>query len=290
MPVMDQESEPASPTASVGLRLSIVVPSFNQGEFLEETLLSLFGQQDLADDELEVIVIDGGSGDSSVEIIERYADRLAYHVSEPDDGQTHALVKGFDRATGDIFGWLCSDDILEPTTIRQVLDFFASRPDQSFVYGDACWIDRQGNFIRWKKEIPFNWFIWLYDHNYIPQPSAFWRRDLYARVGGLRQEFDLAMDADLWARFARETRPIHVKSAWSRMRFYPEQKNRRLRRESNIEDAQIRRALGRPVDRKVFRWCMFLLAKSARVAWRIWDGCYSRPDAHPGEGRQNGDP
>jgi glycosyltransferase involved in cell wall biosynthesis len=289
MPVTDHEPGPAAPEIAAGLRLSIVVPSFNQGEFLEETLRSLFDQQAIARDELEVIVIDGGSTDDSVAILERHADRLAYYVSEPDEGQTDALVKGFARATGDVLGWLCSDDLLEPTTVREVLDVFTARPESGFVYGDACWIDRQGNFIRWKREIPFNWFIWVYDHNYIPQPSTFWRRDLYERVGGLSREFDLAMDADLWARLARETRPVHVRAAWSRMRFYPEQKNQRLRAESDREDDVIRRRMGYPMDGKLRRRVMFLVAKSARVAWRLWTGCYFRR-AGPPIGRRDANP
>lgn len=259
------------------LKLSVVVPSFNQGEFLEETLKSLAAQKSVAEDELEIIVIDGGSTDQSVDIIKHHADRIAYWVSEPDEGQTHALIKGFDVATGDVFGWICSDDLLEPTTVRTVLDYFAAHPDAAFVYGDACWIDREGRFLRWKKEIPFNWFIWAHDYNYIPQPSAFWRRALYDEVGGLCREFDLAMDADLFARFARRTRPRHVRSVWSRMRTYPEQKNQRLRARSDQEDLRIRRELGYAVDVPGVRSALFLAAKAARVGWRLMTGCYWRP-------------
>ncbi len=104
--------------APVGLRLSVVIPSKNQGEFLEETLRSLFDQRDIARDALEIIVIDGGSTDASAEIIARYADRIAYRVSEPDEGQTHALIKGFAVAKGDILAWLCSDDLIEPDLIE----------------------------------------------------------------------------------------------------------------------------------------------------------------------------
>jgi glycosyltransferase involved in cell wall biosynthesis len=257
-----------------GLRLSVVVPSFNQGDFLEETLLSLLHQKGLAPGELEIVVIDGGSTDQSVEIIKRYAHRVDYWVSEPDDGQTDALIKGFGAATGDVLGWLCSDDLLELTAAREVLDYFAQQPEVSFVYGDGCWIDRYGRFLRWKKEIPFNRFIWVHDFNYIPQPSAFWRRDLYLAVGGLRQKFDLAMDADLWARFAALTEPRHLRRVWSKMRSYPEQKNQHLRKQSDQEDAQIRRELGYRSGRHLHRYFLFLLAKSARICWKLATGCY----------------
>ncbi len=266
------ESGPAPHSGA--LRLSVVIPSFNQAAFIEQTLESLFNQQDIARNELEIVVIDGGSSDGSVGILERHSDRIAYWVSEPDEGQTHALIKGFEVATGDVLGWLCSDDLLEPRAARQVLDFFASHPKASFVYGDACWIDRDSRFLRWNKEIPFNWFIWVYDYNYIAQPSAFWRRGLYEEVGGLRQEFDLAMDADLWARFARITRPRHVRRAWSKMRSYPEQKNKRLRTQSDAEDLRIRRELGYRVDWPVYRSVMYVLAKAARVCWKLVTRCY----------------
>lgn len=259
---------------SGGLRLSIVIPSYNQAEFLEDTLKSLLAQESVADGDVEIIVIDGGSRDGSVEIIERYAAHIATWVSEPDEGQTHALIKGFAEASGDILGWLCSDDLLEPTAAREVLDHFARHPDVGFVYGDSCWIGRDGRFLRWKKEIPFNWFIWVYDYNYIPQPSTFWRRDLYQEAGGLRQDFDLAMDADLWARFARIKRPVHVRRPWSRMRFYPEQKNQRLRAQSNREDLRIRRELGYRVDRAAWRAAMYPLAKGTRICWKLLTGCY----------------
>ncbi len=274
MEVTSKKSEPAVTTAPAGLRLSVVIPSFNQGEFLEETLLSLFNQQDIARDEFEIIVIDGGSADDSIEIIKRYADRIAYWVSEPDEGQTHALIKGFAVAQGDILAWLCSDDLFESTTVREVIDYFSERPEVAFVYGDSGWIDRKGRFLRWKKEIPFNWFIWARGYNYIPQPSTFWRRDLYEEAGGLRQEFDLAMDADLWARFARITRPRHVRRAWSRMRSYPEQKNQRLRARSDTEDLRIRRSLGYRVDWPVYRQLMYLVAKVFRVSWKLAVRCY----------------
>ncbi len=274
MKVTSKKSEPVLKAAPASLCLSVVIPSFNQGEFLEETLLSLVNQQDIAQDELEIIVIDGGSTDGSIEIIKRYADRIVYWVSEPDEGQTHALIKGFAVAQGDILAWLCSDDLLEPTTVREVIDYFAAHRQTRFIYGDSGWIDRDGRFLRWKKEIPFNWFIWVYDYNYIAQPSAFWRRDLYQEVGGLRQEFDLAMDADLWARFARITRPRHVRRGWARMRSYPEQKNQRLRARSDTEDLRIRRELGYRVDWPVYRQLMYLVAKVFRVSWKLAVGRY----------------
>ena len=218
--------------------------------------------------------MDGGSTDGSVEIIQEFANRLAYWVSEPDRGQTHALRKGFERATGDIQAWLCSDDLLEPGAVRQVIDFFDSHPDAQCCYGDAWWIDAESRIVRPKKEIPFSWFIFKYDHDYIPQSSTFWRRDLYRQVDGLDESFDLAMDADLFARFARISRPIHVPAFWSRMRWYPEQKTRRHRAKGLNEMRTVCRKHGARLDNRAVRLAAYSLAKGMRVTWKLVNGCY----------------
>src|SRR5690606_16984358 len=124
-----------------------------------------------------------------------------------------------------------------------------------------------------KREIGFSWFIWLHDYNYIPQPSAFWRRSLYERVGGLDPRFDLAMDADLWARFAEIVHPVHVRRIWSRMRLYADQKNQRLRFKSDHEDRIIReRYIGDAAFRA--RILKRVMAKGIRVTKKLVTGCY----------------
>jgi glycosyltransferase involved in cell wall biosynthesis len=251
-------------------KISIVIPSYNQGRFIEATLRSLVDQQY---PNLELIIIDGGSKDESVEIIRRYADHITYWVSEPDRGQIDALIKGFGHATGEIEGWLCSDDLHEPWTLREVAQFFRQHPAAQVVYGDSAWIDTEGRPIRPKREHAFNRFIWTYDYNFIPQPSTFWRRELYRQVGGVNPKVRVAVDAELWIRFADVTRLYHVRRYWSRMRFYPEQRNQRLRAQSDEDDREMRRRyIGDegPVSLKIKK----VIAKSTRIAWKLVTGCY----------------
>ena len=129
----------------------MVTPSFNQGQYIEATIKSVLDQ---GYPNLEYIIMDGGSTDGTVEILEKYSDQLTYWVSEPDEGQTDALIKGFDRASGDILCWLCSDDLFEARTLQEVAETFVEHPDWEVVYGDSFWIDADGRPIRFKREIP----------------------------------------------------------------------------------------------------------------------------------------
>lgn len=251
-------------------KISLITPSFNQARFLEETLKSVLDQNY---PNLEYIVMDGGSTDGSVEIIERYADKLSYWISEPDDGQTDALIRGFAKATGEILGWLCSDDILEPNSLHDVSQFFLKNPHADVVYGNSLWIDPEGCFIKSRKEHAFDRSILLYEHNFIPQPSTFWKNSLYHKVGGLNQDFNVAMDADLWLRFSEVTDIHHVRKFWSRMRIYPEQKTYRLLNQREAEKKILReRYFGSEPDWVVNSKQM--LAKTNRVIRKSIRGCY----------------
>lgn len=255
--------------------ISIVTCSYQQGRFLDATMRSVLDQRYV---NVEYIVIDGGSTDGSADIIQRYADRLAYYVSEPDEGQTAALIKGFQHSTADIQGWLCSDDILLPGALKSVTLFFDTHPEIDAVYGDSLWIDSAGNYLRPKKEIDFNRFAFLFDHNYISQPSMFWRKRLYDKVNGLDPSFNLAMDADLWERFSRHTKIAHIPQYLSCMRYYPEQKTRALRPKGVLEDRKIRQRSGYLMAR--LHPVLAPVAKCQRVFLKAWAGGYhAQPSA-----------
>jgi glycosyltransferase involved in cell wall biosynthesis len=257
-------------------KISLVTCSYQQGKFLDATLRSVLDQRYPA---LEYIVIDGGSRDESVSVIERHAPHLAHWVSEKDRGQTHALQKGFERATGEILGWLCSDDLLLPGALETVGRFFDEHPDVDFVYGDALWIDAQGQYIRPKKEMDWNKFVFLFDFNFIAQPSCFWRRSLHDKAGGLQEKWNLNMDSDLWLRFAQHAKPHYLPGYFSGVRDYPEQKTRALRPEGNKEWNQLV-AREAPTLSKLPRAPLHLLARLTRILSKGLQGGYTaRPPA-----------
>jgi len=181
-------------------KISIITPSYNQGQFLEETILSVL-KQDYPN--LEYIIIDGGSTDNSVEIIKKYEDRLTYWISEKDRGQTHAINKGFRTASGKILTWLNSDDLLLPGAVSMVADFFERYPETGFVYGDCHVINENGKLFYVSKVVPFERNLLFYGRCLISQPASFFRRNVLDRIGYLDESFDFAMDIELWIRAAQ---------------------------------------------------------------------------------------
>jgi len=254
-------------------RISVIVPSFNQAKYLEMTLRSIIDQNY---PELELIVIDGGSKDESPDIIHRYQKKMKFWCSEPDGGQAQGIIKGMSHATGEILCFLNSDDLFEPGVLHEVGEYFSQHSDVDAVYGNSLWIDADGNPLRQQKEIPFNRFIWLHTYNYIPGMSMFWRRTIYDGVGGLNPDFQLAFDADLWIRISDHGTIKHVARQWSRMRFYPEQKNRRLREQSDLEDMLIRSRYWKNHTMPSTYYLRRRIAIGLRILWKVKNGCYGR--------------
>jgi glycosyltransferase involved in cell wall biosynthesis len=197
--------------------VSIVTPSFNQARFLEATIQSVLSQDY---PNLEYLVIDGGSTDGSLDIIQKYAGQIAYWVSEPDRGQTDAINKGFARAKGDILAWLNSDDTYEPGAIGEAARYLQAHPEASMVYGDARLINEAGEEIGRFPARQTDYQKLLTGYVHIPQQSSFFRGDLWRRLGPLDPNFYFAMDYDLWVRLAKVAPPHYHPRLWANFRLH----------------------------------------------------------------------
>jgi glycosyltransferase involved in cell wall biosynthesis len=183
-------------------RISIVMPVYNSAKFIEGCIGSVLNQKY---QNLEYIVIDGGSTDGTAEIIEKYKDKLAYYVSEKDHGQTHALNKGFARATGDVLAWLNADEEYLPGTLKKVAETFAKDPKLDFLYGQRIVVDDAGKEIgrkRFPDMKPLTYM--LYGMRVLPTDACFWTRNMHRLTGCLdaRNFNRYAMDADWLLRMA----------------------------------------------------------------------------------------
>ncbi len=181
-------------------KISVVTPSFNQGNYLEATIQSVLGQHY---PNLEYILIDGGSTDNSVEIIRKYESKLAFWCSEKDSGLYDGVQKGFQKATGEIMCWINSDDMLHAKSLFAVAEIFSNIKEVEWLQGMPTVIDEDGrivyvkNFRQWSK---YNYF--LADKEHIQQESTFWRKSLWDKAGSsVDTSLKLAGDYELWMRF-----------------------------------------------------------------------------------------
>lgn len=224
-------------------KFTLVTPSYQQAPYLEHTLRSVL-DQDYPN--LEYFVLDGGSKDGSVDIIRNHEPRLAGWDSRPDGGQAAAVREGLSRGTGEIMGWLNSDDVIFPGTLAYVADYFAQHPDVDVVYGHRIVIDRQGyETARWV--LPPHDPEFLLWADFIPQECTFWRRRIYEAVGGMDPTFQFALDWDLFLRFQRAgAKIVRLPYFLGGFRIHPDQKNAvTIRSDGHREMMRIRReALG----------------------------------------------
>jgi glycosyltransferase involved in cell wall biosynthesis len=210
------------------LRISIVTPSLDQAPFLERALASVLSQQ--GDFELEYLVMDGGSTDGSAEILRRHADRLRVRI-ERDSGQSNAINKGLRAATGDVLGWLNSDDLLYPGALARVAEAFAANPTAMWLHGGCEIVDEQDRPIR-------RWVTAYKDfrcrrysrrallvENFVSQMTVFWRRAAMERVGLLDESLRYSFDYEYWLRLAELGDPLYLGDRLAAFRWYASSKS-----------------------------------------------------------------
>lgn len=255
-------------------KVTVVTPSFNQGRFIEETIRSVLLQ---GYPKLEYIIIDGGSTDNTVEIIKKYEPWITYWESEQDRGQCHAINKGLARATGDIFAWLCSDDVYAPGSLHRVAENLANKKS-AMVVGDSI-ITSGPDTLEGTLDVRHPSFAEMaYNVKTFPQPSTFWTRDLWETAGPLREDLYFVMDYDLWLRMAPHAQSLtHLREILSYQRTQPDQKSRtdhpriaefpKQRAEVGYQAARLRGESGLGWVARVW---LFRLRESGCSFWRLF--------------------
>lgn len=213
--------------------VTIVTPSFNQGEFIKETIESVLNQDY---PNIEYIVMDGGSTDNTVEILKSYGDRIKW-VSEKDNGQADAVNKGIRRANGSIIGWLNSDDTYLEGAVRKMVKYLKTHTDTDMVYGEGYYIDKNGNITERYLTEKFN-RTRLGEQCIICQPTAFFTKQIIEEVGMLDAEHQLSMDYELWMRIAKAGKVAYIPEYVATSRMYEE--NKTLSRRDEVFEETIR--------------------------------------------------
>jgi glycosyltransferase involved in cell wall biosynthesis len=250
-------------------RISVITASYNQAPFIEQTILSVLNQNYF---NLEYIIIDGGSTDGSVDIIRKYESRLAYWVSEKDQGASDALRKGFDRATGSIFAYLNSDDYYMPGALHHVAEVF-QKTSADVVYGDMYWVDEDGKVLAERRQTPLTRLGILYGGSDFSQPSTFWTQEAYRKAGGFDPAFQFAFDLDLFGKMiANKGNFVFTRRFLSSFRMHSGQKTSLINPVGCSETRKIRERYARFTEKSLSGTILRNIARVQRIAWYIRQG------------------
>lgn len=201
--------------------VSIVTPSYTKGPYIEETLLSVRNQ---TYPRIEHIVIDGGSTDETLSILEKYYGDIVW-VSEPDRGQSDAINKGWRRAHGEIIAYLNADDTYPPDAVATAVQYLNEHPDVGLVYGDGILTDETGKFIRTYHAGEFSLRDLVYCRDNILQPAVFLRRSVYDKIGEIDENLHLAMDLDYWIRAGLLFKVAYIPTPLATAKIYGDAKS-----------------------------------------------------------------
>ena len=232
------------------MKISIITPTLNHALFIEDTILSVLNQDHK---EFEHIIIDGGSIDGTIDILKKYP-HLKW-ISEKDSGQSQAINKGFRIATGDIIGWINSDDFYEKNIFSTIANFFELNEDCSVLYGNQTDIDENKNVIGIRAGEVFTLVKLLKNPDIVRQPVCFWRKSILKDVGHLNEKYHLAMDYDFFLRIAKKYKFCYVNKDFCFFRLFPGTKTSRFSKRQRQEIYAIMK------DERggIFRFYIFIL-------------------------------
>lgn len=231
------------------MKISIITPTYNQSGYIEQTIKSVLNQNM---PNLEYIIVNDGSTDNTENIVQKYKHKIIY-ISQNNSGQSCAINKGIQISSGDIIGYLNSDDILLPNALRNVLDFFENNPQSNWVTGDNIIIDKDGReteilstfYKRLLKLLPAYTMLRLV--NYIIQPSTFWKRKLTNKIGLFDTDLIYTMDYDYWLRAIKWYKLDRINSPISAFRVHPQSKGgSQYKKQFNEEIHVIRKYTNNP--------------------------------------------
>ncbi|MBN1937683.1 MAG: glycosyltransferase [Anaerolineae bacterium] len=231
-------AKPSTQAIRTWPRITVITPSYNSGKFIEETITSILNQDY---PNLEHIVVDGGSTDGTLDVLRAYRDQIRW-ISEPDRGQSHAINKGLQMATGEILTYLNADDLYEPGALRRVVAFFEDHLEASWVTGKCRMIDAKGC----ETQKIFTWYknLWLricsyrvlQVMNYLSQPATFWRRKVAEVVGPFREDLYYTMDYDYWLRIGQHFKLTFVDDYLASFRAHVQAKTGVMKEAQFAED------------------------------------------------------
>lgn len=242
---------------------SIVTPNYNQGNYLEETLLSLINQ---TYKNFEIIIIDGGSTDNSLDIIKKYQKYIKFWVSEKDNGQSHAINKGIEQVEGKYFAWINSDDVLFTESLFYASQYIIKHPDTHILHSNYVQIDSNSKIIKAIKLPKQSHFFANKGHLATSQPALFYSTEFIRKIGLINEEYRLSMDIDLWMRcFKHKCSVGYINKYLGGFRVHPSSATQEsIRRKTNKNDEN-------DETKKILDHYLIKTTMSSRKTWRfIW--------------------
>ncbi|MDP4173880.1 MAG: glycosyltransferase family 2 protein [Bacteroidota bacterium] len=212
------------------LKFTIVTPTLNQAHYIEDTIHSVLNQNY---SNFEHIIVDGGSTDGTIDILKKY--KHLRWISEKDNGQSNAINKGFNLATGDIIAWLNSDDYYENDIFKKIAEYFSKNDNCKFIYGDITYIDKYKNVLFKVSGDNVNYKNLIRNPDIVRQPSSFWAREIIEKIGPLNEDLHLAMDYDYILKIAKKFKLYYISENLSYYRVYNETKTISLEKKQICE-------------------------------------------------------